>query len=115
MGSDGSVHPKFTGGVIMGREEAGVISVTVKFRTKDGKERSVIVDGQSSDALFWSMEAIDRFALPFYHATEGYEKAVDIRRAAEAQLAEAGMIIGPHKKYCLILLPELNKGDPSPI
>lgn len=99
----------------MGREEAGVISVMVKFRTKDGKERSVTIDGQSSDALFWSMEAIDRFVLPFYHVTEGYEKAADIRRGAEAQLADAGMIIGPHKRYCLILLPELNKGDPSPI
>jgi hypothetical protein len=96
-------------------DEAGVISVTVKFRTNEGKESSVTIDGRSSDALFWSMEAIDKFALPFYHATEGYERAVDIRRAAEAQLAETGMIIGPHKKYCLILLPELNKGDPSPI
>ena len=99
----------------MGREEAGVISVMVKFRTKDGKERSVTIDGQSSDALFWSMEAIDCFLFQFNHLTYGYETAAYSRRGAEAQLADAGMIIGPHKRYCLILLPELNKGDPSPI
>ena len=96
-------------------EEAGVVSITVQYRTKDGKERSVTIDGESSDALFWSMEAIDKFAIPFYHITEGYERATDIRREAEAQLASTGMIIGPHKKYCRILLPDLDRGDPSPI
>jgi hypothetical protein len=96
-------------------EGVGVVSVRVTFRTKEGTERSVTIDGRSSDAVFWSMEAIDRFVVPFYHVTEGFERATDIRRSAEEQLARTGMIIGPHKKYCLILLPELDKGDPSPI
>jgi len=96
-------------------DEAGVISVTVKFRTKEGKESSVTIDGRSSDALFWSLEAIDKFALPFYHVTEGFERAADIRREAESQLAATGMVIGPHKKYCLMLLPDIMRGDPSPI
>jgi hypothetical protein len=98
-----------------GKREAEILSITVKFRTAQGEERSVTVDGRSSDALFWSIEAIDRFALPFYLATEGFEKAAAIREEAHAQLAKAGLIIGPHKKYCLLSIVELDRGDPSPI
>ena len=98
-----------------GKNEAEVVSVTVKFRTAAGEERSVTIDGGSSDALFWSLEAVDKFALPFYLATEGFEKAASIRREAEAQLARLGLAIGPHKKYCLLAFPPLDRGDPSPI
>jgi hypothetical protein len=97
------------------KREAEIISVVVKFRTATGEERSVTVDGRSSDALFWSLEAIDRFALPFYLATEGFEKAAAIRQEANAQFAKMGLAIGPHKKYCLLPIVELDRGDPSPI
>jgi hypothetical protein len=98
-----------------GKREAGVIAITVQLRTRDGEERSVTIDGRSSDALFWSLEAIDKFALPFYLTTEGFEKAAEIRREAESQLVRTGMILGPHKKYCLLALPDLDRSDPSPI
>lgn len=97
------------------KREPGVVAITVQFRTSSGEERSVTIDGRSSDALFLSLEALDKFALPFYLATDGFERAAAIRREAQEQLAQIGMIIGPHKKYCRIMLPNFNLGDPSPI
>lgn len=97
------------------KNEAEVISITVQFRTKGGAERSVTIDGRSSDALFWSREAIDKFALPFYLTTEGFDKAAEIRGEVESQFARTGLVIGPHKKYCMLIPIDLDRGDPSPI
>lgn len=63
-----------------GKRDAEIVSITVKFRTTRGEERSVTIDARSSDALFWSLDAIDKFALPFYLTTEGFGKAAAIRQ-----------------------------------
>ncbi|HEU4453697.1 MAG TPA: hypothetical protein VFR81_11590, partial [Longimicrobium sp.] len=55
-----------------------VIEVTLTLH--DGRE--VRIDGREHDAVFWSLSAIDKFAVPYYARTDGAEYAAEMRRRA---------------------------------
>jgi hypothetical protein len=75
------------------RERSTVLSITVRVRTGDGTERVVEIDPTENDALFWSLDAADKFLVPFYSATKGFEYASNVRDA---------IIVIPilHKRLC---------------
>jgi uncharacterized membrane protein len=57
-----------------------VIEVTLSLRDQAGAERTIRLDGREHDALFWSLSAVDKFAVPYYAGTDGAEYAVEMRR-----------------------------------
>ncbi len=59
-----------------------VVEVTVSLRDPAGAERMIRLDAREHDALFWSMSAIDKFAVPYYAHTDDAELAVEMRRRA---------------------------------
>jgi hypothetical protein len=83
--------------------EVGILSVTVRYRTKDGQEGELSV-GPEYDAVFLSAEAADRFLLPHYLASFGFETIDEIRRKIIREEELAGLVIPRHKKICSIFL-----------
>jgi hypothetical protein len=61
------------------REDWTVLSITVRVRTRDGTERTAEIDPANNDAFFWSLDAADKFLVPFYSATKGFEYASNVR------------------------------------
>jgi hypothetical protein len=59
-----------------------VVEVVLSLRDDAGAERTIRLDGREHDALFWSMSAIDKFAVPYYAGTDGAEYAAEMRRRA---------------------------------
>jgi hypothetical protein len=43
-----------------------ILSVTVRFRTADGREQTVQYDPKSVDAVFLTRQAVDKFMIPYY-------------------------------------------------
>jgi hypothetical protein len=84
------------------RQVARIVSITLKVTTADGKSRDIQIDPNEHDSFFWSPEAIGKFALPFYTATEGLERAVAIRRDVDGQLAATGLALIAHKRLCTL-------------
>jgi len=56
-----------------------VSRVQVTIQTSGG-EQTQVVDPNKSDALFFSLSAIDKFVLPYYEKTYGAEYALRLRR-----------------------------------
>jgi len=59
-----------------------VVEVVLSLRDDAGAETTIRLDGREHDALFWSMSAIDKFAVPYYTRTDGPEYAAEMRRRA---------------------------------
>lgn len=95
------------------KENATLLSITVRLRTRDGAERVVEIDPKDSDALFWTLGAVERFLLPFYCATKGFDFAEDVHSKL---VDEAGIIRVPivHKKLCKPVWLDFDRGDPGP-
>jgi hypothetical protein len=91
--------------------KVGILSVTVRYRTSDGREGELSV-GPEYDALFFSAEAADRFLLPYYLACFGFEKVDEIRRRIAREYELMRVVIPRHKKICSIFL-SLNPEDPA--
>ena len=87
-------------------------SITVKLRTRDGVARQITVDPDENDALFWSGEAMDKLALPFYFASRSREQALAVRRQVDEQMLASGYIIAAHKRLCTLLVADLSRHDP---
>ncbi|MBA2459575.1 MAG: hypothetical protein H0V43_11575 [Gemmatimonadales bacterium] len=94
--------------------EATVVSVTVRVRTRDGRERDVSIDPAAHDAVFWSMEAVDNFLLPFYFVHEGFEFIEQLRRELAAEVDATGLVLPRHKRICMVVLQRFDPGDPPP-
>jgi hypothetical protein len=90
------------------REVAKIVSITLKVTTADGKSRDIQIDPNEHDSFFWSPEAVGKFALPFYAATDGLAKAVAIRGDVDAQLAATGLTLIAHKKLCTLEVFDLS-------
>jgi hypothetical protein len=43
----------------------------------------------TTDALFWSMSAVDKFVLPYYQRTLGVERAAEMRKKLMASIRPA--------------------------
>lgn len=87
-------------------------SITVKLRTRDGAARQITIDPDENDALFWSGEAVDKLALPFYLATRSREQALAVRRQVDEQMLASGYIIAAHKRLCTLTVADLSRDDP---
>lgn len=87
-----------------GSNEPGIVSVTVRYRTRDGQETEVDVNPNVHDAVFWSMEAVDHFLLPYYFFSEGFEFVTALRQEIQEELKVTGICLPRHKRYCQIVL-----------
>lgn len=96
------------------KADSKILAITVRLRTRDGEDHTIEIDPKTTDGLFWSMEAVDSFLVPFYSVTEGFEFAADLR--GKIVNGDTGLFIVPmiHKKLCRILLPHFDRGDPEP-
>jgi len=92
--------------------EPAILSVTVRFRTRDGRERELNLDPQEHDAVFWSLEAVDRFLLPAYLGREGFEFIDRLRSEIVGSIDEVGISIPRHKRLCGIHLSLEDRIDP---
>ena len=90
------------------REAARIVSITLKVATADGKSRDIQIDPNEHDSFFWSPEAVGKFALPFYTATDGLDRAVAIRRDVDGQLAATGLTLVTHKRLCTLEVFDLS-------
>lgn len=102
------------------RGKPQILSVTVRVRTADGKVGNVEIDPDKetgSDAVFFSVESVRNFLVPFYTARkgEGADSAKAILSQAQADLEKYGFIILPHKWKCKVLFPGDKLGGPFPI
>lgn len=79
-----------------------IVEITVKVRSSNGKETTIVLDSNIYDAVFVSMEALEKFAFPYYQRIEGESTVRKLRNLANQQLTKTGVIIGPHKKQCLL-------------
>ena len=90
------------------RRTAGIISVTVRFSTRDGRQLDVQVDPREYDAVFLSRDAANNFLVPLYTARHGIDDALEFRANLERELKRSGGIgVVAHKLYCtsIILAP----------
>lgn len=90
------------------REAARIVSITLKVATANGKSRDIQIDPNEHDSFFWSPEAVGKFALPYYAATDGLERAVAIRRDVDGQLAATGLTLVTHKRLCTLEVFDLS-------
>jgi hypothetical protein len=95
-----------------GSTEAGIVSVTVRYRSRDGQETEVAVNPNVHDAVFLSMEAVDQFLLPYYLFSEGFEFVAALRQAIQEELKLTGIVLPRHKRYCRVVL-SLRGMDPA--
>jgi hypothetical protein len=86
-----------------GPEGAAILSVTVRYRGKDGREGEIAIDPRTHDAVFWD-DAVDQFLLPFYLTTYGFERMAKIRSEIQGEVRAAGITIPRHKKLCSLVL-----------
>lgn len=82
---------------------AAVISVTVRYRTSDGKEGELRIDPAKDDAVFWGA-AVDRVLLPYFVANYGFDKLSELQQAMAGEVRLTGITIPRHKKLCSIVL-----------
>ena len=90
------------------RQVARIESITLRVTTTDGKSRDIQIDPNEHDSFFWSPEAIGKFALPFYTATDSLERAVAIRREVDEKLAATGLSLVTHKRLCTLEVFDLS-------
>jgi hypothetical protein len=81
-----------------------VVSVTVRYRTSDGKEGTLEINPNEYDSVFWTLEAVDRFLLPYYLAHYGFAEADRIRAELVREMRVVGIPIPRHKKLCSIVM-----------
>ncbi|HEU4452328.1 MAG TPA: hypothetical protein VFR81_04680, partial [Longimicrobium sp.] len=78
-------------------ESLRVETVTLTIREGD-RTREVQLDGREHDAVFWSLSAIDKFAVPYYARTDGAEYAAEMRRKV-AKGPVCGLAHMPKSEY----------------
>ena len=90
------------------RPVARIESITLRVTTTDGKSRDISIDPKEHDSFFWSPEAIGKFALPFYAATDSLDRAIAIRGEVDAKLAATGLALVTHKRLCTLEVFDLS-------
>lgn len=94
-----------------------ILAVTVRVRGPDGKVGDLEVNldqREGSDALFFSLDAVQNFVVPFYahRKGEGPDSSAAILTAAQDQLKKTGIIVILHKLKCKVLIPvDLWRGE----
>ncbi len=92
---------------------ARIESITVKVTTADGRSHEIQVDPEEHDSIFWSPDAIDKFALPYYVTTRSPDQAAAIRRQVDAQVGASGQLLAAHKRLCTVRIADLTKSNPD--
>jgi hypothetical protein len=92
---------------------ARIESITVTVTTANGRTHEIHVDPEEHDSLFWSTEAIDKFALPYYVTTRSVDQAAAIRRQVDAQVGASGQLLAAHKRLCTVRIVDLTKSNPE--
>lgn len=92
---------------------ARIESITVKVTTANGRSHEIQVDPEEHDSLFWSTEAVDKFALPYYVTTRSADQAASIRRQVDTQVGASGQLLAAHKRLCSMMIADLTKSNPA--
>lgn len=83
-----------------GTRTRGIKSTTLRFDARDGRHGEVRLDPEG-DAVFFTLDAVDRFLVPFYAARDGLDAALKFRAEAARAMNHAGAIIVVlHKGMC---------------
>jgi hypothetical protein len=69
---------------------AEVVNVTITTRLRNGDSISVTVPAMSMDAIFFTLDALDKFAFPYYTRLVGVAEAAQMRNAVVNRLREGG-------------------------
>ena len=56
-----------------------IVSVSVRMRGRDGREQTLEYDARAVDAVFLTMPAVDKFAMPYYTRVYGPRYADSLR------------------------------------
>jgi hypothetical protein len=94
-------------------QAARIESITVKVTTTNGRSHEIQVDPEEHDSLFWSADAIDKFALPYYVTTRSVDQAAAIRRQVDVQVGASGQLLAAHKRLCTVRIADLTKSNPE--
>jgi hypothetical protein len=85
------------------RSRARIISITVRVRTREGRERVVSINPRTFDSLFFNAKVAERLLAPYYFADKGFDGALKalapLHRRVEADKAGAVTLV-PHKPWC---------------
>ena len=87
-----------------------ILSVTVRYRTADGREQTVQYDPRGVDAVFLTPQAVDKFLVPYYRGLYGEAFADSIRGAVVGKVPPPPPTCHRYSFPCLDLMPE--KGQP---
>jgi hypothetical protein len=93
----------------------GIISVRLQHPTEDRELEVRIQTGkyQEPDAVFTSVDVVNRILIPYYQATSP-ETVEELRKQVrEQQLNDICLVL--HQRPCSRLVPPINWSDPSPI
>jgi hypothetical protein len=69
---------------------AEVVNVTITTRLRNGDSISVTVPAMSMDAVFFTLDALDKFAFPYYTRLVGVAEAARMRNAVVNRLRDRG-------------------------
>lgn len=69
---------------------ADVLNVTITTRLRNGDSSTVTVPATAVDAVFFTLDAMDRFAFPYYTRLVGVAEAARMREAVVARLRTPG-------------------------
>lgn len=85
----------------MAQSGARIISITVRVRAPDGRERDVSIDPKEYDSLFLDAEVAERLLAPYYTARYGFGAALKRLAPLHRLVARArGITLVIHMPYC---------------
>jgi hypothetical protein len=96
-------------------ESMQIVGITLRVRSSDESEVDVeLTDVPDLDALFWNLEAVQKFLLPYYVVNHGIDRARQEWDAAVDQQNRYGFTLVKHKLLCKVHVPALDlRGQPA--
>jgi hypothetical protein len=82
------------------RRGASIISITVRLRNRDGRQREVEIDPKEYDSLFLNAEVAERLLAPYYTARYGFSDALTRLAPLHRRIRRAGVTVLMHMPYC---------------
>jgi hypothetical protein len=84
--------------------------VVATVRMPDGTTADYRISPKEFDSLFWSLSALDKFAIPYYTAMYGVAEAIRLRE----EFKTARIVpLGPHGKYSRLTF-DVGRFNPTP-
>jgi hypothetical protein len=89
-----------------------VKKVTVELEDEAGGKYTAVIDGDKSDALFWSSSSIDKFAVPYYVGVADVEFGMKVRD--DFDRADVYMMVHlPDTTYTTSFIEKKQQQDPA--